>query len=87
VWSARRIAFFNLFAMPLVQNYYCTINAVLIYVAGPLVIVAVSRETKTEITDGKLVTSRIGSTIAGLTRIGVSSQCLLESNAGGRTRL
>jgi hypothetical protein len=47
---------------------------VLIYVAGLLVIAAVSQETRVEIIDGKLVTSRIRNTIAGLTRIGVGSQ-------------
>jgi hypothetical protein len=47
---------------------------VLIYVAGLLVIAAVSQETRVEIIDGKLVRNRIGSAIAGLTRIGVGSQ-------------
>jgi hypothetical protein len=46
----------------------------LIYISGPLVIVAVSQETEIEIIDGRLVTSMIGTTIAGLTRIGVGSQ-------------
>jgi molybdopterin-binding protein len=46
----------------------------LIYIAGPLVIAAVSQETKIEIIDGKLVTSTIGTTTEGLTRIEVGSQ-------------
>jgi hypothetical protein len=47
---------------------------VLIYIAGPHVIVAVIQETKVEIIDGKVVTSMIGSIVEGLTRIGVGSQ-------------
>jgi hypothetical protein len=46
----------------------------LIYIVGPLVIAEVSQETKVEIIDGKLVMSMIGTTIEGLTRIGVGSK-------------
>jgi hypothetical protein len=48
--------------------------SMLIYIAGPLVIAEVSQETKVEIIDGKLVTSMIGTTTEGLTRIGVGSK-------------